>query len=64
MYLQSFAGRAAQSALVARHSKDGEMSVIVPMVECDPPPSRFWSTTIAMLRFSIASAFGWAKLVC
>ncbi len=35
-----------------------KMSVIVPTVECDPPPSRFWSTMTAMLRFSIASASG------
>ena len=34
------------------------MSVIVPTVECEPPPSRFWSTITAMLRFSIASASG------
>src|SRR5260370_2953996 len=37
----------------------GYMSVIVPIVEWDPPPSRFWSTTIGRLRFSIASASGW-----
>src|SRR5579872_535840 len=36
------------------------MSVIVPTVEWDPPPRCFWSTTIAMLRFSMASASGWA----
>src|SRR5579872_4367417 len=36
------------------------MSVMVPTVECDPPPRCFWSTTIAMLRFSMASASGWA----
>ena len=34
------------------------MSVIVPTVEWEPPPSRFWSTTTAMLRFSMASASG------
>ena len=34
------------------------MSVTVPTVECDPPPSRFWSTITAMVRFSIASASG------
>jgi hypothetical protein len=34
------------------------MSVIVPTVECEPPPSRFWSTITAMLRFSMASASG------
>src|SRR3954463_1117532 len=34
------------------------MSVIVPTVECDPPPSRFWSTITAILRFSMASASG------
>ena len=32
------------------------MSVIVPTVEVEPPPSRFWSTMIAMLSSSIASA--------
>jgi hypothetical protein len=37
------------------------MSVIVPTVECDPPPRRFWSTTIATFRFSIASASGCAQ---
>ena len=31
---------------------------MVPSVECGPPPSRFWSTTTAMLRFSIKSAAG------
>ena|SRR5580658_4171046 len=34
------------------------MSVAVPMVEWDPPPSGFPSTTIGMLRFSMASASG------
>ena len=34
------------------------MTVIVPIVEWDPPPSRFWSTTTDMLKFSIASASG------
>src|SRR5258708_40020188 len=35
------------------------ISVIVPTVECEPPPIRFWSTTMDMLRFSMASASGW-----
>jgi hypothetical protein len=35
------------------------MSVTVPSVERLPPPSRFWSTTIAVERFSIRSASGW-----
>src|SRR5947209_14643854 len=34
------------------------MSVTAPSGECEPPPRRFWSTTSAMLRFSIASASG------
>ena len=34
------------------------MSVIVPTVECEPPPSRFWSTTMAAERFSIVSTSG------
>src|SRR5690349_16297721 len=36
-----------------------EISVAVPIVECEPPPIRFWSTTTAILKFSIASASGW-----
>src|SRR5258706_1898870 len=35
------------------------ISVIVPTVECEPPPIRFWSTTMDMLRFSMASASCW-----
>ncbi len=31
---------------------------MVPTVECEPPPSRFWSTITAMLIFSMASASG------
>ncbi len=38
------------------------MSVTVPSVERDPPPRRFWSTTIAVDRFSIRSASGWPSL--
>jgi hypothetical protein len=34
------------------------MSVIVPTVEVEPPPNRFWSTMTAMLRLSIESASG------
>jgi hypothetical protein len=37
------------------------MSVTVPTVDAEPPPSRFWSTMTAMLRFSIASASGCGK---
>src|SRR6266508_6263806 len=35
------------------------MSVTVPTVEWEPPPIRFWSTTMDMLKFSMASASGW-----
>jgi hypothetical protein len=34
------------------------MSVTVPSVERGPPPSRRWSTTMAVDRFSIRSASG------
>jgi hypothetical protein len=36
----------------------GAMSVIVPTVDRDPPPNRFWLTTIAADRFSIMSTSG------
>ncbi len=37
-------------------------SVTVPSVERDPPPSRRWSTTIAVDRFVMRSASGWPSL--
>jgi hypothetical protein len=36
----------------------GEMSVMVPTVEREFPPMRFWSTMMAAERFSIASTSG------
>src|SRR4026208_331343 len=36
------------------------ISVIVPTVECEPPPIRFWSTTMDMLRVSPAAGADWA----
>jgi hypothetical protein len=35
------------------------MSVMVPTVERELPPSRFWSTMIAADRLAIESTSGW-----
>ena len=56
LFIRSFLPRYPQPEADAIENLS--MAVIVPTVECEPPPSRFWSTTTAMLRFSIASASG------